>query len=112
MQLKALLDLLFKIYQVFVHSPEDLPNANSHIVLEPLSYDTKYTLSIQPIEVENAINIREESIEKRQCRFPDERFPENASLSYSFAACLIYRRVALELELCNCTIHTSPIECM
>lgn len=76
-----------------------------------MSYDYKFTNIYQTIETENSDIIREESIEKRQCRFPDERSPEGASLPYSFAACLIYRRVFIELELCNCTIHTSPIEC-
>lgn len=66
---------------------------------------------IQTIETENTVEVRDESIEKRQCRFPDERWPTNASLPYSFAACLTYRRVQYELDLCNCTIHTSPVEC-
>lgn len=96
---------------MYVHSPEDLPNANTRSILQLFSYHAKFTETFQTIEMDNSKNIREESIGKRQCRFPDERLPENASLPYSFAACLIYRRVALELEHCNCTIHTSPIEC-
>lgn len=61
--------------------------------------------------MDNSVNAREESIVKRQCRFPDERWPATATLPYSFASCLTYLRVQYELDLCNCTIHTSPEEC-
>lgn len=61
--------------------------------------------------MDNSVNTREESIAKRQCRFPDERWPSTATLPYSYASCLTYVRVQFELKLCNCTIHTSPIEC-
>lgn len=66
---------------------------------------------LQTIETENSIDTRDVPIERRKCRFPDERWPTNATLPYSFASCLIYNRVWLEIGLCNCTIHTSPIEC-
>lgn len=59
----------------------------------------------------NSINIRDISIERRRCRFPDERWPLNASLPYSLASCFIYSRVKYELESCNCTLHFAPDEC-
>lgn len=65
----------------------------------------------QTTEIENDAGVRDVSIEKRQCRFPDERWPLNASLPYSFNSCLIYTRIQIELELCNCTLHFAPIEC-
>lgn len=66
---------------------------------------------LQTLETDNSAHAREESIVKRQCRFPDERWPSTATLPYSFASCLTYLRVQYELDLCNCTIHTSPKEC-
>lgn len=57
------------------------------------------------------MNVRDLSIEKRQCRYPEERWPLDASLPYGFASCMIYTRVRIDLELCNCTLHFAPIEC-
>lgn len=62
-------------------------------------------------QVENMDNVRDLPIEKRHCRYSDERWPSNASLPYGFVSCLIYSRVQIELELCNCTGHFAPIEC-
>lgn len=68
--------------------------------------------NFQTIEMENAAGVRGESIQNRKCRFSDERQLPAASLPYSFASCLTYARIQTELNLCNCTIHTSPIECI
>lgn len=35
---------------------------------------------MQTLEMDNLVNAREESIVKRQCRFPDERWPATATL--------------------------------
>ncbi|XP_055306589.1 pickpocket protein 11-like [Sitodiplosis mosellana] len=61
-------------------------------------------------QVENDVDVRDLSIDERQCRFADERWPLDASLPYSFSACMIYTRVQIELERCNCTIHFAPVE--
>lgn len=58
----------------------------------------------------NSKFVRLETVTQRNCRFPDEKL-ENSVLPYSFSSCFTDKRIAMELELCNCTIHTSPVEC-
>lgn len=62
--------------------------------------------------MENAIKIRKLPISERQCRFPDEQQSLNAPFPYSFSSCLTYIRIQYEIDSCNCTIHTSPAECI
>ena len=60
--------------------------------------------------MENSVDIRDQPIEKRQCRFADEKLT-NSLRPYSFASCLSEELIKLELEYCNCTGFTSPPEC-
>ncbi|XP_050093972.1 uncharacterized protein LOC126576709 [Anopheles aquasalis] len=60
------------------------------------------------VETYNHPEVRDEPVEKRKCRFPEERM--SPTMPYSFSQCFLYNRIQFELELCNCTIPTSPKE--
>lgn len=66
---------------------------------------------LKTTQIKNDDDVRDLSIEKRQCRFPDERWPSDASLPYSSMTCLTYKKVERDLERCNCTLPFAPIEC-
>ncbi|KAG4078545.1 hypothetical protein HA402_009257 [Bradysia odoriphaga] len=98
---------IFK-FLLYVHSPEELP----YFDMEPIFLSkiaTQFAL-FETIEIVNSNEVRHESIDKRSCRFPDEKL-ENSVLPYSFSSCFTDKRIAIELNTCNCTLHTSPIEC-
>uniref|UniRef100_A0A182PTC9 Protein arginine methyltransferase NDUFAF7 n=1 Tax=Anopheles epiroticus TaxID=199890 RepID=A0A182PTC9_9DIPT len=59
-------------------------------------------------ETVNKPEVKDEPIEKRKCKFPEEKL--SSTLPYSFSQCFLYNRINLELQLCNCTIPTSPKE--
>ncbi|XP_035911421.1 pickpocket protein 11-like [Anopheles stephensi] len=63
---------------------------------------------LQITETVNQPEVKDEPIDKRKCRFPEERL--SPALEYSFSQCFLYNRINLELKLCNCTIPTSPKE--
>ncbi|XP_058123103.1 uncharacterized protein LOC131294128 [Anopheles ziemanni] len=66
---------------------------------------------VGPFQIKETYNqpeVRDEPIEKRMCRFPDEPIPP--ARAYSFSHCFQYNRIQLELQACNCTIPTSPKE--
>lgn len=58
-----------------MHSNEDFPNLQSELKYQLITPDANYSLQIQTIETINSAITQSESIEKRQCRFPDERWP-------------------------------------
>ncbi|XP_031621609.1 uncharacterized protein LOC116339717 [Contarinia nasturtii] len=98
------------IFYILFHSPDEFPNA----LFSPFSSlidDKDQEFRVKTTQMINSADIRDLSIEKRQCRFPDERWPPNASMPYSFATCFIYVRAQLEIQLCNCTLHFAPSEC-
>lgn len=105
-----LLHWFHSFLQLYVHSPEDYPNFNSELVYHVEAFSFREKLLFHTTETVNSNNIREESFTKRACRFPDERLP-SVSDPYSFASCLNHRRVQMEIQHCNCTLHTSPVEC-
>uniref|UniRef100_A0A182K2L0 type II protein arginine methyltransferase n=1 Tax=Anopheles christyi TaxID=43041 RepID=A0A182K2L0_9DIPT len=59
-------------------------------------------------ETVNKPEVKDEPIEKRKCKFPEEKL--SPTLAYSFSQCFLYNRINLELKFCNCTIPTSPKE--
>ncbi|XP_037032938.1 uncharacterized protein LOC119071920 [Bradysia coprophila] len=97
---------IFK-FLLYVHSPEELP----YFDMEPIFLSkvaTQFAL-VETIEIVNSNEVQLENIDKRSCRFPDEKL-DNSVLPYSFSSCFTDKRIAIELNLCNCTLHTSPIE--
>lgn len=70
-----------------------------------------FLLHFETTQIKNENDVRDISIEQRNCRFPDERWPLHASLPYSIASCMTYTQIQIELDLCNCTLHFAPIEC-
>ncbi|XP_058837878.1 uncharacterized protein LOC131693766 isoform X2 [Topomyia yanbarensis] len=93
--------------KLYVHSPEELPYLlMPEFKLHKSGAHMHYSLNI--IEVFNYPDIKEESIEKRECQYPYENITQE--LPYSFTNCFLYHRVRMELEVCNCTIPTSPKE--
>lgn len=59
----------------------------------------------------NSDDVRDTPIPVRGCRFPDERLA-GSTFAYSFASCFSDLRIRVELATCNCTLPTSPVECM
>lgn len=68
-----------------------------------------FWLRSKTVETYNNPEVRDEPVQKRKCRFPEERM--SPTMPYSFSQCFLYNRIQFELELCNCTIPTSPKEC-
>ncbi|KAM7353604.1 pickpocket 29 isoform 1-T1 [Cochliomyia hominivorax] len=91
-------------YEVYVHSPEDLPYFNS-ITYDAFSDPTVYRFNVE--EYDNNPDVKHESIQQRSCKFPDEKDP-GSPWHYSFSTCMSYLRIRFELEKCNCTHFTSP----
>ncbi|KAI8125107.1 Pickpocket protein 19 [Lucilia cuprina] len=91
-------------YEMYVHSPEDLPYFNS-ITYDSFSDPTVYRFNVE--EYDNNPDVKHESIKQRSCKFPDERDP-GSPWHYSFSNCMSYLRIQFELEKCNCTHYTSP----
>ncbi|XP_053686311.1 sodium channel protein Nach [Sabethes cyaneus] len=90
---------------LYVHSPEELPHP-----LMP-SYRLRKSgvymhYSLNTIEVLNYPDIEKKQIYQRECRFPFENIAP--FLAYSFTNCFFHKRIQLELEICNCTLPTSP----
>lgn len=101
------LDVL--VYSVYVHSPEDLPYFNANpLNLRKADADVCYLFNI--IEMKNKEDVADLAVHKRNCRFPKEGI-DRINMPYSFSSCFLDLRVTIELELCNCTIHTSPKKC-
>ncbi|XP_070850904.1 sodium channel protein Nach-like isoform X2 [Drosophila suzukii] len=88
-------------YELFIHSPEDLPYFNA------ISYGISGDTSIHSFNVEeihNHENVIEEPISQRLCKFPSESTIEG--LPYSFSICMSLIRSEIEMELCNCTLFS------
>ncbi|XP_050072677.1 pickpocket protein 11-like [Anopheles maculipalpis] len=93
--------------RMYIHSPEDYPNfVEPFYALRKSGFVSHFMLQIT--ETVNQPEVKDEPIDKRKCRFPEERL--SPALAYSFSQCFLYNRINLELKLCNCTIPTSPKE--
>lgn len=64
----------------------------------------------QTVEITNSNEVHDIPIKNRDCRFPHERI-FGSVMPYSMSACFTQLRIRIELEKCNCTMPTSPIEC-
>ncbi|KAJ6620942.1 hypothetical protein Bhyg_17201, partial [Pseudolycoriella hygida] len=114
-QLERKLRLSFKYIEkldvfkfvMYIHSPDELPYFDMEPIFLHKLVDQYFYY--ETIETVNTKEVRSETIARRNCRFPDESW-ENSVLPYSFSSCFTNKRIAIELELCNCTLHTSPIE--
>lgn len=95
-------DVEFVIYKLFIHTPEEIPNGN----LEGfgLRKTPAHTyMAFKTIEIKNQDDVKEEAVEARQCRFPDE-FLNEYKLPYSIANCHFNDRMQRELNDCDCTL--------
>uniref|UniRef100_A0A182WLX8 Pickpocket n=1 Tax=Anopheles minimus TaxID=112268 RepID=A0A182WLX8_9DIPT len=91
--------------RMYIHSPEDYPNfVEPFYALRKSGFVSHFMLQIT--ETVNKPEVKDEPIDKRKCKFPEERL--SPVLAYSFSQCFLYNRIKLELKLCNCTIPTSP----
>ncbi|KAL7026316.1 hypothetical protein ACKWTF_013849 [Chironomus riparius] len=91
----------FLLYKLFIHTPEELPNGKLESVgLRKIGGMTKF--AIKTTEFLNQDDVKYESIEARECRFPFERF-DTLNLPYSLNYCRYLKRIQRELETCNCT---------
>lgn len=61
------------------------------------------------IEIENDENVKDVTVEKRGCRFPDEK-PKNLMVHdyYSYSTCVVQCHADAHVDLCNCTHHLMP----
>ncbi|XP_075166693.1 pickpocket 29 [Haematobia irritans] len=91
-------------YDMYIHSPDDLPYFNS-ITYDTYTDPTTYRMQVE--EYYNNPDVKEESIQQRSCKFPHEK-DSGSPWHYSFSTCMSYLRIQFELEQCNCTLYTSP----
>lgn len=103
-------DIEFVIYKLYVHTPEELPHGS----LEGFGLRKAKAYShliFKTTEIKNQEDVKYESIEARQCRFPDEYLDEKTKLHYSIANCNFKSRMERELDDCGCTlpIGTPPL---
>lgn len=97
-------------YEVFIHSPEDIPFWNMEYDRKlTILYGSQATIIFSTMDVVNEPEVSLIAPKIRQCRFPYE-FPENfiAFNQYSYSVCIIQCRIETQLNLCNCTHHLSP----
>ncbi|XP_064292116.1 sodium channel protein Nach-like [Plodia interpunctella] len=102
--------ILAQDYEVFLHSPEDVPFWNMEYDRRITTvYGSQATILFSIMDVINDPELKLTSPEVRRCRFPDE-LPEKfiAYEHYSYSGCVIQCRIDKQLELCNCTHHLSP----
>ncbi|KAK9703187.1 Amiloride-sensitive sodium channel [Popillia japonica] len=95
----------------YFHAAEDVPFINSdpnH--RKDVMLGEAYNITFNVIEIENDENVVYTSVEKRGCRFPNER-PDNLVVHeyYSYSTCIVQCHADAHLELCNCTHHLMPV---
>lgn len=99
-------------FEVFLHSPEDVPywNMESDRRISVLT-NTEGSILFSIVDVLNEPELTLMPPDVRQCRFPDE-LPDNFKgfRHYSYSVCIIHCRIEAQLEFCNCTSHFSPVE--
>ncbi|BES96242.1 Amiloride-sensitive sodium channel [Nesidiocoris tenuis] len=108
---KQMADLMFDMTgaaKVYLHSQYDVPYLNtapSHIIQGVPRY-VKMAL-ITFFDLRNAPEVRQLSVNRRKCRFPDENDLKSADF-YSYSACILDCRRKAQMYLCNCTSHFTP----
>jgi acid-sensing ion channel, other len=89
-------------YKLLIHTPEELPDGKlEHSVLRKKG--SFAYVAIKTAEFHNHHDVRQESMESRNCRFPSERY-ETFNLPYSINYCKYIDRVQREMKTCNCTL--------
>ncbi|XP_030568982.1 uncharacterized protein LOC115768533, partial [Drosophila novamexicana] len=91
-------ELIYK-YQLYIHSPEDVPyfNAVGYLIS---TRPTVHNFNVE--EIHNNDDVIHESITQRMCKFPMEN---NSSIFvYSFSTCMSQIRSEMEMKTCNCTL--------
>uniref|UniRef100_A0A182N223 type II protein arginine methyltransferase n=1 Tax=Anopheles dirus TaxID=7168 RepID=A0A182N223_9DIPT len=100
-------DVLFDVK--FIGISIDCDRIFRYTLTEMGSCFTTNSIYYQQItETVNQPEVKDEPIDKRQCKFSTEKLTPH--LHYSFSQCFLYNRIKLEMALCNCTIPTSPKE--
>ncbi|CAG9798443.1 unnamed protein product [Chironomus riparius] len=89
----------FYKYRLFIHSPEEMPH-------DADLFDSKNgklnEYLIKTVEFHNRDDVKFESLEQRECRFPYERIaPFN--MPFNTNLCRFIKRAENELKICNCT---------
>ncbi|XP_016990351.1 uncharacterized protein LOC108052479 isoform X2 [Drosophila rhopaloa] len=88
-------------YDLYVHSPEDLPYFNAvtyAINEEPMIH------SFNVEEIHNHDGVIYEPVSQRLCKFPSESSIKG--LPYSFSICMSLIRSEIEMKICNCTLFS------
>ncbi|XP_063821170.1 sodium channel protein Nach-like [Ostrinia nubilalis] len=111
-ELVSLEVILSHDYEVFLHSPEDIPFWNMEYDRRMVMvYGSQATVIFSIMDIINEPEVAMTTPEVRRCRFIEE-VPENylAYNKYSYSVCITQCRIDAQLELCNCTHHLSPIQ--
>ncbi|XP_031333865.1 sodium channel protein Nach-like [Photinus pyralis] len=107
-------ELLHPNVKIFTLSSEEVPTYNSET--SKLVFDG---ISVSPhlneenhilLRVEDTVNepeVESLSIEKRNCRYPNENYLQTSKV-YSYPACIIQCLKNIHLNSCNCTHHLMP----
>ncbi|XP_062134083.1 uncharacterized protein LOC133844200 [Drosophila sulfurigaster albostrigata] len=94
-------DLLYK-YQLYIHSPEDLPYFNAE-VFSVTTRPTVYSFNIE--ELHNNVEVIDEKVNQRMCKFPQET--PHSRFVYSFSTCMSRIRMQMEIDACNCSVFNA-----
>lgn len=91
----------FILYKLFIHTPQELPNSKIlNTGLRHLGILTN--IGINTVEFLNMDDVKYESINARECRYPYEKL-ETINLPFSLSYCLYSKRIKREQKNCNCT---------
>lgn len=101
------IDNEFVIYKLFIHTPEEIPDGNLEgFGLRKAEFYTY--MAFKTTEIVNRNDVKDELIQSRQCRFPNE-FVNEYKLPYSISNCRFNERMQRELRDCNCTLPIGNI---
>nr|XP_015837686.1 PREDICTED: sodium channel protein Nach-like isoform X2 [Tribolium castaneum] len=97
--------------RLYFHAREDVPFINSDPdQRKDVMLGETYNISINIIEIENDENVKLLPVEKRKCRFPEEK-PGDLIVHdyYSYSTCVVQCHADAHIDLCNCTHHLMPV---
>ncbi|KAK5638688.1 hypothetical protein RI129_012983 [Pyrocoelia pectoralis] len=96
------------IANVYLLSHQDVPcltTPQSDVI--QVAPATHYRRSIVLHEIHNQPEVRDVSVDQRNCRFPEESNLDTYK-SYSYSACNVQCRKDAQIARCNCTHHYMP----
>lgn len=101
------IDMELVIFKLFIHTPEELPDGGleGHGLRKA---NAQTYMAYKTTEIMNQPDVKDESVQDRQCRFPDEYLNER-KLPYSISNCRFHQRFEHELESCNCTLPIGQV---